>query len=61
MDSNLFSVSTNVGDVTGEVSLNNAVDYELFTSYRVALSVTNDEDLSNSVCGPSEIRKDKKY
>ena len=57
MDPNLFSVSTNADDRSGGVTLNNPVDYEEYTSYRVSLSVTNDEDLSSSLCAPNEIRK----
>ena len=56
VDPNLFSVSTNADDISGMVSLNNPVDYELYTSYRVSLSVTNDADLSSSLCLPNEIR-----
>lgn len=57
VDPNLFSVSTNSNDVSGMVSLNNPVDYELYTSYRVSLSVTNDVALSSSLCEPNEIRE----
>ena len=57
VDTDLFSVSTNADDVSGTVILNRPVDYELYTSYRVSLSVTNDADLSSSLCTPNEIRE----
>lgn len=53
-DPSLFLVSTDANDVSGVVSLNKSVDYELYTSYRVSLSVTNDAELS---CLTNEIRK----
>ncbi len=55
-DRDLFSVSTNAND-SGMVSLNKPVDYEVYTSYRVSLSVTNDADLSSSLCIPNELRE----
>lgn len=55
-DRDLFSVSTNAND-SGVISLNNPVDYEFYTSYSVSLSVTNDADLSSSLCIPNELRE----
>ena len=57
VDTNLFSVSTSAVDVSGMVMLNNPVDYELYTSYRVSLSVTNNADLSSNLCVPDELRE----
>lgn len=53
-----FSVDTHSDDPSGVVSLKNSVDYEQYTSYRVTLNVTNDEDLSNSLCESNERRKE---
>ena len=58
VDSDLFSVSTRSDDNTGVVSLTRPVDYEVFTNYRVTLSVTNDENLSSNLCPSDSGRKE---